>query len=85
MKEWRTLVFMRDNRADHFSGVISREIEAHHIVPLSALIKKFNIKTFDDAMNCDPLWDVNNGITMLRTSHIAYHNMWGADPFEGET
>jgi hypothetical protein len=31
------------------------------------------------AEKCEELWDINNGVTMLKKSHKAYHNMWGKD------
>lgn len=78
MIEWREAVYKRDNYCDWFSGCKGNgDLEAHHIVRWKDMVKKYNIKTFEDAMNCPELWDVNNGITMLKSSHMAYHQMWG--------
>jgi hypothetical protein len=75
---WRDSVFVRDDYRDHFSGIRGgTKLHAHHIVPLSVLISRHNIKNLDDALRCDALWDINNGITMQRRSHKAYHDMWG--------
>jgi hypothetical protein len=78
MTEWRKKVFTRDNYCDWFSGCKGNEnLEAHHIVPFKILIKKYKIKTFEDAMNCPNFWDVNNGVSMFRSSHRAFHQMYG--------
>jgi hypothetical protein len=82
MKEWRNAVFKKDNYKDSASGCSPRnknQLEAHHIIPFAKIIKTYNIKSLEDALKCDILWDPNNGITMLRTSHIAHHEIWGYD------
>jgi len=82
MIEWRNAVFKRDNYKDHDSGCSpthKNRLEAHHIVPFHKLLKKYNITTIEQALRCAPLWDPNNGKTMLHYSHVAYHNMWGKD------
>jgi hypothetical protein len=76
MSEWRAAVFKRDGYVDCFSGC-GGQLEAHHIISFTKLLKQFNIKTVDDAMNCEALWDIDNGTTMLKTTHKAYHNLWG--------
>ena len=45
------------------------QIEADHIIPFSFLLKKNNITTLEEAMNCKELWDVNNGRTLCRKCH----------------
>jgi hypothetical protein len=80
MTIWRESVFARDNYRDWFSGCAgTREnpIQAHHIVYLNKILKKYNIKTLKEAEECEELWDINNGITILKKSHDAYHDMWG--------
>lgn len=73
--EWKTGVFQRDNFRDWFSGC-KGELEAHHVVKFSDLLKKYNITTLQEALDCDPLWDISNGVTMLKSTHRAYHEMW---------
>lgn len=74
---WRTAVFERDNYCDWFSGVKGNgNLNAHHIVLFSVLLEKHNIQTLDDAIACKELWDTNNGVTMIDTSHAAYHQIY---------
>jgi len=77
--EWRTKVYERDLYTDWFSGVSGsrNRLNAHHIISLNKLLKIYNITTVEEAENCDALWDINNGITLLKSSHDSYHDMWG--------
>jgi endogenous inhibitor of DNA gyrase (YacG/DUF329 family) len=76
--EWRNLIYERDNFCDWFSGVRGNgNLNAHHIIPFNFLLERNNITTFEQAMECEALWDINNGITMIDTNHNAYHSMWG--------
>jgi endogenous inhibitor of DNA gyrase (YacG/DUF329 family) len=82
MADWRNAVFRRDNYKDALSGCSpSRQnpLEAHHKTPFYKLLIRYNITTLEQAVKCAPLWDVNNGITLLRSSHRAYHDMYGND------
>jgi hypothetical protein len=76
MKAWRDAVFKRDNYCDWFSGVKGNgNLHAHHIVSFSSIMKRYDIQSLDDALKCDALWDVSNGITMIDSNHMAYHAM----------
>jgi hypothetical protein len=78
MYEWRDAVFKRDNYRDWYSGVKGNgNLNAHHIVSFASLMERYNIQTLDDALACNALWDVANGVTMIDTVHMAHHSMWG--------
>jgi len=78
MENWRIAIFERDNYKDWFSGCnVNGNGEVHHIKSRRKIIKENRITTIEQALNCSDLWDINNGITMLKTSHSAYHSMWG--------
>jgi hypothetical protein len=74
--EWRMCVFRRDGFRDWFSG-LKGDIRAHHIKSFFSIIEENNITTLEEARSCKELWDINNGVTMLESTHMAYHNMWG--------
>jgi hypothetical protein len=79
MDKWRSEIFMRDDYKDWFSGCTprkSKQLQAHHIVSLATIIHRNNITTLEEAEACTELWDINNGVTMLKSSHMAYHQMW---------
>jgi hypothetical protein len=44
--------------------------EVHHIIPLLTIIKKGNLKTLQDALNCPLIWDINNGKVLCRKCHM---------------
>lgn len=66
---WRTQVFGRDNFTCQKCGVRGTWLEAHHIKRFSDVMKENNIITFESAMNCNGLWDLNNGITLCKNCH----------------
>ena len=68
-KEWRLMVFGRDNFTCQDCGKRGCYLEAHHIKSFSSLIQYFEITTKEDAFNCEALWDVNNGITLCKECH----------------
>jgi HNH endonuclease len=55
----------------------SRNLEAHHIKSFKAIKVQYNIRTVQDAIGCDELWDINNGITLCRSCHLETKNHGG--------
>lgn len=77
MKAWTLDVLKRDGFTCRFTGQRGGSLNVHHIVQLKTLFKIYNVKSFEDAMNCEALWDVDNGVTMAESFHIEFHNFWG--------
>jgi 5-methylcytosine-specific restriction endonuclease McrA len=76
--EWRDAVYKRDDYCDVITGERGNgNLNAHHITPFAEIIEKHHITTFEEAMACDELWDVSNGITMIEANHILYHARTG--------
>lgn len=74
MREWKKSVFARDNYTCQECGDRSEKghpvyLEAHHIKEFAKLIKEYSIDTFEDAQNCDELWNIDNGLTLCRQCH----------------
>jgi hypothetical protein len=67
-KHWREQIFRRDNYTCVICGA-NRNLHPHHIVPLSEILTKYNIKTIEDAYVCLFLWDITNGITHCHDCH----------------
>lgn len=76
MQDWKKAIFKRDGYKDYFSGCAG-DLEAHHIISFTKLLKDYNIKTVKEAEACASLWSLDIGVTMLKSNHAAYHNMWG--------
>jgi hypothetical protein len=77
---WRYNVMKRDDFKDCFTGICgNHNLEAHHIKALSIIIQEYNIKTIEDALNCKEIWDLDNGVTMFKNSHIEHHRKYGLE------
>ena len=70
-KTWRKTILKRDNYiCQECKGV--GEI-AHHIERFMKLLHKNEIKTTQDALLCEELWDIDNGITLCEECHKMEH------------
>lgn len=67
---WRNEVFKRDNYTCNLCGHRGGNLESHHKIALSKLIDNYNIKTFEEALNCKYLWEIDNGITLCIPCHV---------------
>jgi hypothetical protein len=73
--EWRTSVFKRDGYTCKMcNDNIGGKLNAHHITSFSYLMGYYNITTFEEALNCEALWDLNNGITLCKKCHKSVHS-----------
>ena len=62
--QWRSNVFQRDNWTCQTCGRKGCLMNAHHKKTFKKILEENNIKTFEEAMNCVELWDLNNGVTL---------------------
>lgn len=70
MRQWRCDVFTRDKFtccecSDNKGG----NLNADHIIPFIAIVKSFQIDCIEKALNCEKLWDINNGRTLCENCH----------------
>lgn len=68
-RQWRSDVFTRDDficQECYKKGV---RLDAHHIKTFSKILEEYNIKTLNDALNCEELWNINNGQTLCVICH----------------
>ena len=68
-RQWRSDVFTRDNFTCQECNQKGLYLEAHHIKSFSKIIEENNIKTFEEALNCEELWNINNGLTLCKDCH----------------
>ena len=74
-KQWRNNVYRRD----HYKCVLceSKDIHAHHLIPLGLICKIQGVKDTVDALDCSMLWNVSNGVTLCKECHNELHSMYG--------
>lgn len=68
-KIWRKEVFLRDMYRCQRCWIKKPDLEAHHIIPLSTIIKNNRISNLLEAMECIELWDTLTGETVCVDCH----------------
>lgn len=68
-KRWIKSVLERDDYRCVWCGVNNNRLHVDHIKPYSLIRKQNNIKTVEDAVACDELWDTDNGRTLCINCH----------------
>lgn len=73
-RKWTYAVFKRDKSACIKCGAKKVDdnkffLQAHHIKPLWQLMNEYKIRSFDDAIKCKELWDIDNGQTLCIPCH----------------
>ena len=66
---WRLSIFVRDNFTCP-CGQVGRKLVADHIKPFALILQENKIKTFEEALVCEDLWDTNNGRTLCYSCHF---------------
>lgn len=72
-KQWLNKCMERDNWMCIVCHKRGGYLQVHHINLFSIIMKKYNIKTKDQARLCNELWDINNGVTMCEECHNFTH------------
>lgn len=72
-KRWRLSILNRDNGVCvKCKSQKSLEVD-HHPQSLGYVVKKNKIKSLEDALKCDILWDINNGRVLCKSCHERVH------------
>ena len=74
---WRQSVFERDDYTCQDCGERGGYKEADHIKSFVEIVREYNIKTIEDALACQILWEVSNGRTLCRKCHIKTFKYYG--------
>lgn len=69
MRLWRNEVFKRDNWKCVWCDKGGNGLNADHIKPFSKIIFENKITNMEQAINCNELWDINNGRTLCFECH----------------
>jgi len=68
-RQWVSDIFTRDNFICQECGQRGGKLHAHHIKQFALIMKENNVNTFDEAMRCSELWNINNGKTYCYKCH----------------
>lgn len=76
-RQWRSDIFTRDNFTCIFCGIRGTELNADHF-PKSFIdiVREYLIKTLTEALECEELWNINNGRTLCVECHRKTYT-WG--------
>lgn len=72
-KLWRIRIFDRDSYTCQICRQKGGYLNSHHIKHLADIIKEYNIKSVQEALKCDILWDTENGVTVCDICHRHIH------------
>jgi hypothetical protein len=74
-RQWRSDVFQRDNYTCTWCGEEKGgKINADHIKEFNVITRENNVKTVEDALTCEELWNINNGRTLCIKCHKIRHS-----------
>lgn len=69
-RQWRSDIFTRDDFTCQECGRRGCYLEAHHTpLDFTDIMELNDIKTYEQAMDCEELWNINNGITLCEGCH----------------
>ena len=68
-RQWRSDVFTRDDFTCQECDVRGGNLEAHHILSFSNIIILNNISSLEQGLQCEELWNLNNGMTLCLECH----------------
>jgi len=68
-RQWRSDIFTKDNFICQKCGQLGGRLNAHHIKPFASILQYYEITTLEESLECDELWNINNGITLCKECH----------------
>ena len=77
MRSWVNSCYIRDDFTCQECGERGGKLSVHHIIHFQTLLRVNNIKSFQDAIECDDLWNQLNGITLCIKCHKKRHKQEG--------
>jgi hypothetical protein len=74
MRQWKSDIYTRDKfTCQHCGDNQGGNLNAHHIMAFSLILQKHEITSMEQAIKCEELWNINNGITLCEKCHIKIH------------
>ena len=72
-ERWRLLVLERDNFTCLLCKKVGIGMHVHHIIEFKDLLKIYEIKSYEDALKCPMIWNIDNGQTLCQKCHEEIH------------
>ena len=66
-KAWRREIIKKDKNICQNCGLIGRDV--HHKIPFAEILKKNNIKSYEQALDCKELWNKENCEVLCKKCH----------------
>ena len=83
-RQWRSDVFTRDNFTCQMCFKRGVKLNADHFPKgFSEIFHEYKIKTFKEAIDCEELWNINNGRILCIDCHRKTKNYGGVKKLEG--
>ena len=82
-RQWRSDVFTRDDYICQKCGLRSGNGKKvilnadHYPKKFSTIFHENNIKSLEEALNCEEFWNINNGYTLCLGCHYKRHKFYG--------
>ncbi len=67
--QWRLDVFTKDDFTCQKCGLKGVYLHGHHIRKFAEILEEYKIKTLETALNCEELWNTNNGKSLCKKCH----------------
>ena len=68
-KKWQKTCLERDKYTCQICGRVGGDLEVDHVEQLASIIKKNKIRTIQEALKCEGLWNPSNGRTLCLKCH----------------
>lgn len=68
-KQWKASCLTRDNWTCRTCGIQGGRLEVHHTIPFKQILEDNQIFDREQALKCNLLWDIDNGITLCTPCH----------------
>jgi hypothetical protein len=69
-KKWNREVMEIQDFTCQLCGVRGGRLNVHHMKPFAKIIKDNKINSLLEALVCEELWDINNGLTVCNYCHL---------------
>lgn len=67
--EWRRTIYERDDFTCQWCGA-KGNLNADHIKSFGLILRENNITSYDEAIECKELWNLDNGRTLCVPCHV---------------